>query len=183
MNFYWVEKTLSDRDQQQLLFLANHVAQNEKTVGFHEKLTRNQEKIYISNINLYINSTTHGFLVARNNDEIIFHVLISLKNEPNAQHIANASKVIAHPAYRGKKIFRRALFYITQYCEEHGAVKLLLDARKGTSAEEIWKHMGFIEWGVLPGYAKVDNVEIDGSFMYQSIDYLKSISIAPMRLQ
>ncbi len=155
MNFQWIDK-LSPEDEQQLLNMANSVANKERTVGFAQQLTTAQEQSYIDSIKALIGKHSEGFLVARYEGQIVFHVLISFKQEPNNRHLANASKAIVAPTFRGKKIIQRAMYYVVKLCGQRGVTALLLDARIGTPAEALWKRMGFVEWGVLPGYAKVD---------------------------
>ncbi len=178
MQFQWLEQ-LNDEDAKQLVVMANAVAQKERTVGFAAALSEAQAQRYIANITALIDSVSEGFLVARVQGKIVFHVLISFKSDPNNQHLANASKAIVSPEFRGRKIIQKALHYVCALCREKGITTLLLDARVGTAAETLWKRMGFIEWGVLPGYAVVEGKAIGGSYMYQSIDYLQSIAIKP----
>ncbi len=178
MNFQWVN-SLTSEDEAQLLYMANAVANKEKTVGFASQLDEEQAQSYLNGIKGLLEKPSEGFLVARYEGKIIFHVLISFKADPNNQHLAYASKAIVDPAFRGRKIIQNALHYVCEKCEEKGGSILLLDARIGTPAETLWKRMGFIEWGVLPGYAKVDGKDIGGSYMYQTIDYLRNISIRP----
>ncbi|ROS05513.1 L-amino acid N-acyltransferase YncA [Sinobacterium caligoides] len=178
MNFQWVD-FLNPEDEKQLVYMANTVAKKEKTVGFASTLNEEQAQSYINGIKGLLGKSSEGFFVARFEGKIIFHVLISFKADPNNKHLAYASKAIVAPEFRGKKIIQKALHYVCEKCEEKGSSILLLDARIGTPAEALWKRMGFIEWGVLPGYAKVNGEDVGGSYMYQTTDYLRKISIEP----
>lgn len=53
-------------------------------------------------------------------------------------------------------------------CRELGVELVLLDVREGSAAEQVWKHMGFKVYGVLPDYSRVDGKSFAGVYMYMT---------------
>jgi GNAT superfamily N-acetyltransferase len=78
----------------------------------------------------------------------------------NQQHRAEVTKLMVHPAGRRHGLARRLMACLEQEALRSGRRLLTLDTRAGDTAEQLYRSMGWIEYGRIPGYA----VQVDGSF-------------------
>lgn len=169
------EATESDRSE--LLELIKSVATNEKTVGYHSDLSDEDKKTYFSWLDSTLSDRNSVFIIGRESGLVIFQLLIAFKVEPNNRHVANLSKAIVHTKVRGKGVIEAVLPLIVEFCDQRQVSIVTLDAVKGSSAERRWKRMGFLEWGVMPHYSKTIEGTKEGSYMYQTVDFLRQLCV------
>ncbi|MEE4672720.1 hypothetical protein V2L05_26205 [Pseudomonas alliivorans] len=170
-----VLKEATARDRLELLDLIKGVATNEKTVGYHSDLSSEDEESYFCWLDSTLSDRNSVFIIGRDNDLVVFQLLIAFKFEPNNKHIANLSKAIVHTRTRGKGVIEAVLPLIVEFCDQRRVSIVTLDAVKGSSAERRWKRMGFLEWGVMPHYSKTTEGTKEGSYMYQTVDFLRQL--------
>jgi ribosomal protein S18 acetylase RimI-like enzyme len=65
-----------------------------------------------------------------------------------------------HPGGRRSGLARRLMLRLEHEAAEAGRSLLVLDTRGGDRAEGLYRSMGWIEYGRIPGYA----VRVDGTF-------------------
>lgn len=99
-------------------------------------------------------------------------VILSRSSMPNCRHIADLSKGVVHPDYRGSGLVARAFAEIVRLCQAKGIELLTLDVREGTRAHRLWQRFGFQTYGVLDDYARVNGVKHRGHYMAQSVQSL-----------
>ncbi|PLU84865.1 MULTISPECIES: GNAT family N-acetyltransferase [Pseudomonas] len=99
-------------------------------------------------------------------------VILSRSSMPNCRHIADLSKGVVHPAYRGSGLVARAFSEVVRLCQAQGIELLTLDVREGTRAHRLWQSFGFQTYGVLDDYARVDGVKHRGHYMAQTVESL-----------
>ncbi|MEE9945622.1 MAG: GNAT family N-acetyltransferase [Pseudomonas asiatica] len=99
-------------------------------------------------------------------------VILSRSSMPNCRHIADLSKGVVHPAYRGSGLVARAFCEVVRLSQAQGIELLTLDVREGTRAHRLWQSFGFQTYGVLDDYARVDGVKHRGHYMAQTVESL-----------
>jgi ribosomal protein S18 acetylase RimI-like enzyme len=99
-------------------------------------------------------------------------VILSRSSMPNCRHIADLSKGVVHPSYRGSGLVARAFSEVVRLCQAQGIELLTLDVREGTRAHRLWQSFGFQTYGVLDDYARVDGVKHRGHYMAQTVESL-----------
>ncbi len=78
----------------------------------------------------------------------------------NQQHRAEVTKLLVHPSGRRHGLARRLMARLELEAQRAGRTLLTLDTREGDKAEPLYRSMGWIEYGRIPGYA----VQADGTF-------------------
>jgi GNAT superfamily N-acetyltransferase len=78
----------------------------------------------------------------------------------NQQHRAEVTKLLVHPSGRRHGLARRLMARLEHEALHAGRTLLTLDTRAGDKAEQLYRSMGWIEYGRIPGYA----VQADGTF-------------------
>ena len=78
----------------------------------------------------------------------------------NQQHRAEVLKLLVHPNGRRHGLARRLMVRLELEARRAGRTLLTLDTRAGDKAEHLYRSMGWLEYGRIPGYA----VKADGSF-------------------
>jgi GNAT superfamily N-acetyltransferase len=78
----------------------------------------------------------------------------------NQQHRAEVTKLLVHPSGRRHGLARRLMARLELEARHAGRTLLTLDTRAGDKAELLYRSMGWVEYGRIPGYA----VQADGTF-------------------
>ena len=69
---------------------------------------------------------------------------------PLYAHRAEVGSLVIHPDYQRRGIARRIVERIAETAALMGLEILEISVRGGTPAEEVYRRLGFIEWGRLP---------------------------------
>ena len=69
---------------------------------------------------------------------------------PLYAHRAEVGGLVVHPDYQRQGIARRLVAQIAEIAASMGLEMLEIGCRGGTPAEEVYRRLGFIEWGRLP---------------------------------
>jgi GNAT superfamily N-acetyltransferase len=87
-------------------------------------------------------------------------VTLALAGPQNQPHRADVTKMLVHPQGRRFGLARRLMARLEQEAARLGRTMLTLDTRLGDRAEALYRSMGWIEYGRIPGYA----IQADGTF-------------------
>ena len=93
-------------------------------------------------------------LVARLDGRIAGTVQLILDTPPNQQHRAEVAKLLVHPSARRRGIARALMIEVENVARAERRTLITLDTRTGDHAEPLYLSMGYIEAGVIPGYAR-----------------------------
>jgi GNAT superfamily N-acetyltransferase len=78
----------------------------------------------------------------------------------NQQHRAEVTKLLVHPNGRRHGLARQLMARLECEALNAGRRLLTLDTRAGDKAEQLYRSMGWTDYGRIPGYA----VQADGTF-------------------
>ena len=111
-------------------------------------------------------------LAARDEDSVLVGCAqLALATSPNAQHRAEVQKVCVARSARGQGAGTQLLLAIEEAARAAGRTLLVLDTRKGSAAEGLYRRLGYREVGVIPGYARtVDGSLVTAIFFYRTLD-------------
>jgi GNAT superfamily N-acetyltransferase len=87
-------------------------------------------------------------------------VTLALASPQNQPHRADVAKLLVHPNARRYGMARRLMGRLEQEAALVGRTLLTLDTRAGDRAEQLYRSMGWIEYGRIPDYA----LTMDGSY-------------------
>jgi GNAT superfamily N-acetyltransferase len=103
---------------------------------------------------------THILLVGWSGGVLAGTVTLALATPQNQPHRADVAKLLVHPDGRRRGLARRLMERLEQEAGRAGRTLLTLDTRAGDRAEALYRAMGWIELGRIPGYA----LKADGTF-------------------
>lgn len=99
----------------------------------------------------------------------VFMLFIERFPHPTSRHLAEVSKAIIDPKWRGRGIVKRVLRELITKAREVGIGAFVLDVREGTRAAQLWQLLGFRVYGRLDDYARYDNHSYSGLYMAATI--------------
>src|SRR5262249_36954712 len=109
-------------------------------------------------------------LVAWTGDDLAGTVQLELAGKPNAAHRAEVQKLLVLTALRRQGIGRRLLEVLEHEARAAGRRLLVLDTRQGDAAERMYRRLGYVEAGVIPGYARSSLGALDATvFFYKQL--------------
>ena len=93
-------------------------------------------------------------LVARIDGKIVGTVQLVVETLPSQRHRADVAKMMVHPKARRQGIARALMLELENIARSDGRTLLTLDTRTGDFAEPLYRSMGYVTVGVIPGYAR-----------------------------
>jgi len=91
-------------------------------------------------------------------------------NRPVFEHTADVKKVMAHPAARGRGLGRLVMSGLITRAREAGLETLTLGVRGNNHGTiDLYRSLGFVEWGRLPNVVEVGADRYDDVRMYLSL--------------
>jgi len=164
MQFDW-PIYLSPIDMQQMIELMNTVAVKETTLGFHEPLDMSTGMALMEGLQADIKKGACHLLIARDSaQKIVGMIILAPQALPARRHIVEFRRCVIDPIHRGQFLldgWRLALEKVQQLnCEV-----MILDVRSDGKAEQLWRRMGFQEYGRMADYARVKGRIITGYYL------------------
>ncbi len=80
-------------------------------------------------------------------------VTLDCDTPPNQPHRAEVQKLLVHPDARGRGVARALMAAAEQAAGEASRTLLTLDTQEGSAAERLYRALGYVEAGRIPGYA------------------------------
>ncbi len=99
-------------------------------------------------------SSTRRVVVARRDARIVGTVQLDLGTPPNQRHRAEVAKMLVHPSARRRGVARALMTELEAVARSEGRTLLTLDTVTGSSAELLYRSLGYVTVGVIPGYAR-----------------------------
>jgi acetyltransferase len=99
----------------------------------------------------------HGhreLLLAERDGVVVGAVQLELASQPNARHRALVSELLVLASARRQGIGRTLLREVEELAKSHGRTLLVLDTREGDGAEQLYRRLGYLQAGRIPGYAR-----------------------------
>jgi len=106
-------------------------------------------------------------LIARDQHGIAGTVQLQPAWAPNQPHRAEVAKLLVHSRARRRGLGKALMGAVEAHAAATGFSLLTLDTRRGDAGEALYRGLGWIEAGIIPDYAVVD----DGSFCDTVIFY------------
>ena len=89
----------------------------------------------------------------------------------NQRHRADVAKLLVHPSGRRHGLARRLMARLELEAAKSGRTLLTLDTRLGDRADGLYRSMGWVDLGRIPGYALTKDGTYDETlFMWKRID-------------
>jgi len=164
----WLDR-LEPEHAEHYLRLYLSVLRQDSTVGFARPFEPAVGQKLVEDLDRELRAGRSHLLVADTGTSFLFQMTFIQSGSPNNRHLAGIYRAMVDPEVRGNGMMWRAMLPIISKCKELGVEQVHLDVRAGSPAEQIWKHMGFKVFGVMPGYSRVNGQLFDGVYMYMSV--------------
>lgn len=157
--------SLSSQDMHDMVQLMNTVSTRETTLGFYEPISLAYGLQMMAALDADVRSGAVHLLLARNAGGTVVGMLsLARQSLPARRHIVEMRRCVIDPAYRGRFLlagWRMALERVQQM----GCDIIIIDVRSDGKAEQLWRRLGFVEYGRLDDYARVNGRIITGYFL------------------
>lgn len=125
------------------------------SLGFLAPLDDRAVRSYWQGVIAKIEQGTRLLLVARAADGLLVGAAqLDMETMPNGTHRAEVQKVCVLRSARGRGIGRQLMEAIETAARAAGRTLLVLDTRQGDVAERLYRRLGYVEVGEIPGYAR-----------------------------
>jgi GNAT superfamily N-acetyltransferase len=101
-----------------------------------------------------VRARTCRVVVARFHARIVGTVQLDFAWPPNQRHRAEVAKLLVHPDTRRRGIARALMTKLEAVARSEGRTLLTLDTVTGSSAEPLYRSLGYVTVGVIPRYAR-----------------------------
>jgi GNAT superfamily N-acetyltransferase len=101
-----------------------------------------------------VRAGTRRVVVARLGARIVGTVQLDLATPPNQRHRAEVAKLLVHPDARRRGVARDMMRALEAIALAEGKTLLTLDTVTGSPAEPLYRSLGYLTVGVIPGYAR-----------------------------
>jgi predicted GNAT superfamily acetyltransferase len=160
---YW-PTDLSEVDRQQLLTLYDEVAQHEATHGYAGSLANETgQRIIEADAESLAKGQIHMLLV-RDIDGLAGSLILEPYKSHSRKHTLYAKRAVIARRARGT-FLRPAAAAVVNKAVALGAEVVTCDVA-ADGPVELWKSLGFKEYGILPDYARRNGMSLDGHFLY-----------------
>ena len=122
-------------------------------LGFLAPLARDDALAYWRSLGTDLDAGRRVLLVAVDGDEIVGSGQLGLTQWSNGRHRAELQKLLVRTERRGEGVGRLLVTALHQAARQRGRTLIMLDTRRGSTAERFYRGLGYRELGVVPGYA------------------------------
>ncbi len=145
------------------------------SLGFLPPLDPGEAAAYWHGVLAEVRAGTRVLLAARNGPKIVGTVQLALATKSNAKHRAEVEKLAVLTAERGKGIGSALMQAVEGAAKAKGRSLLVLDTRKGDPAEALYRNLGYVETGVVPGFTRDARGELyDTVFFHKALEPAKA---------
>ena len=160
---------MSGRDVAELADLLLDAIGSGATVSFLAGLTRSEAEAWWREV-LEAADPRGVLLVARQDGRIVASVQLQPAWAPNQRHRADVVKLLVLRSARRRGLARALMHEIEVQARRAGFTLLMLNTRKGDTAEPLYLSLGWMMVGEVPGYAlDPSGVPGDTVFFYKTI--------------
>ena len=141
------------------------------SVSFLPPLGVAEAERYWRGIIAAVDAGTRILLVARVGGRIDGTVQLDLDQPQNGGHRAEVAKLLVHRSARRRGLGRALLSAIEGEAARAGRTLLVLDTRRGDAGEGLYRAHGYVEVGIVPGYARsAEGSLTDTVFFYRVLE-------------
>ena len=150
-------RRLSRRDATEALDALARVlhdcVENGASVSFMHPFALDDARAYFEDLLEEIDAGTRILLAAFDRGELVGAVQVVHAWPPNQPHRADVTKLLVHSRARGRGIGRLLMEAAEEAAIEDGKTLLVLDTVSGSSADRLYRRLGWTEVGEIPEFA------------------------------
>jgi acetyltransferase len=148
-----VEATGLEREMEAFIEVLRDSVNGGASVGFMPPLGPEEARAYWREVAQAIRRRTRILLAAWETGRLSGTVQLELESRPNGCHRAEVMKLLVDSAERRRGIGRRLMEAAEEAARAHARSLLVLDTKQGDAAEHLYRALGYVEAGIIPGFA------------------------------
>lgn len=153
-----------------LVALLQDTVEGGASVGFLPPLSAKDAAAYWEQTISDLPGGSRVLLVARIDQEIAGAVQLEFAMRANGLHRAEVQKLMVHRRFRQQGIGRALMAAIEEVARRSDRTLLVLDTRRGDTAEGMYLKLGYVRAGVIPHYALSASGSLDDTvIMYRQL--------------
>lgn len=123
------------------------------SVGFMSPFEPEEARTYWESVLFAVAGGTGLLFVARQGETIVGTVQVGLKQFPNQPHRGDLKKLLVHRSARSRGVATKLMAAAEAEALRRGKTLLVLDTATGSSAERVYKRLGWTAAGIIPDYS------------------------------
>ncbi|PJG60500.1 GNAT family N-acetyltransferase [Aeromonas cavernicola] len=140
------------------------------SVGFLPPLAEAVALEYWQGIEAELAAGSRRLWVAFEQHQLVGTLQLALCGKANGRHRAEVEKLMVHSQARGKGVGRALMATMEQGARDAGRTLLVLDTRVGDVASTLYRHLGYLEAGQIPDFARSANGSLAATlFFYKQL--------------
>jgi len=171
MNIELLTPEAAHRRLEELVDLLTDAVDSGASVGFLPPLGRDEALEYWLGIISEVEAGHRIVLAARQGEGLVGSVQLELATKANARHRAEVQRLVVQRSARRQGIGERLMREVEAKATERGRTLLVLDTRQGDVSEVLYRKLGYVQGGAIPGYAR----NADGT-MHTTVFYYRDLS-------
>ncbi len=171
--FDWPQ-ALTDPDKDGLLALYDEVARNEGTLGFYGQLHNDEGRRLVDSYARALAAGGIHILIVRDAEGVVGTLTLEQPALHARRHIVDLKRCVIARRSRGKFLWDGWLEAKAK-AQQLGGDVLTMEVRDDGPLD-LWKSIGFQEYGVLPDYARREGTSITGHYLFYEISPLEEYS-------
>lgn len=154
----------------ELIALLQDTVASGASIGFTQPPAVEEACAYWAKISQQIADGTKILLAAYADRAIAGTVQLEAAHWANGMHRAEVQKLMVHRRFRQQGIGRALMIAIEAAARDRGRTLLVLDTKRGDTAESLYLMLGYTRAGVIPHYAMDTEGELrDTVIMYREL--------------
>ncbi|HEX6541395.1 MAG TPA: GNAT family N-acetyltransferase [Ktedonobacterales bacterium] len=155
-----------------LMFVLQDAVASGASLGFLAPLEDDAACAYWQGVIARVEQGTRVLVVARDeNGSLVGTAQLDTETMPNGRHRAEVMKVCVLRSARGQGIGRQLMLAIEDAARAAGRTLLVLDTWQGSVADQLYRKLGYIEAGVIPGFARSSQGTLEPTVIfYRSLE-------------
>lgn len=139
-------------------------------VSFMAPLDPAEARAFWSSVADDVESGTKVLLVADHDGRPAGTAILQLMWQPNQPHRGEVAKLLVHRRARRQGLARHLMLRLEEEARAHERTLLVLDTVSGGAAEQLYRSLGWVEVGRVPGFALSPYGAIDDTtFFYRKL--------------
>jgi acetyltransferase len=137
------------------------------SIGFVLPLAPGELEAYWQDVLEAVRERGRILFAAFEGEALIGSVQLNPEPRANGRHRAEVMKLMVLRSHRGRGVSRALMQALLAAARESGRTLLLLDVRSEDPAERLYRTLGFVPFGRVPGHARSPDGRLaDTSFFY-----------------
>ncbi len=136
------------------------------SVGFLPPLAAAEAEAYWRSLLPEIEDGSRLLFAACAGDHVLGSVQLGLAQRPNSRHRAEIQKLLVHTRARRQGLATRLMRAAEAAAQAGGRSLLVLDTLLGSSAEVLYRGLGYLSAGVIPHYAAIGDGSLQPTHLF-----------------